>query len=257
MVNVNTMRGCPYSCKWCSRAVYGSSYRRRNPQLVVDEMQWLKENYDVDMIWFVDDVFTISHKWLAAFAEEVNARKMVIPYEIITRSDRVTSEVLALLKESGCARVWIGAESGSQKVIDAMDRRVKVEQVREAIRDVKAHGMEAGTFIMLGYPGEEEKDIEETLHHLKYSDPDQYTITVAYPIKGTPLYNEVENIFTESLPWETSTDRDIDFKRRYKRRYYDHAIQWINHEMRYHREKNFVEKLRALRSRSMMWVNKG
>lgn len=260
MVNVNTMRGCPYSCKWCSRAVYGSSYRRRSPALVVDEIEWLKANYQFDMIWFVDDVFTISHKWLREFSDEVKARKMKMPYEIITRSDRVTGEVLQLLKESGCARVWIGAESGSQKVIDAMDRRVQVEQVREAIRAVKSFGMEAGTFIMLGYPGEDESDIKETLAHLKYSDPDLFTITVAYPIKGTPLYSEVEHLFTESLPWESTTDRDIDFKRRYKRAYYNRAIQWINSEMEYQRRKNepgsFRIKLRALKARGMMWVNK-
>jgi len=260
MVNVNTMRGCPYSCKWCSRAVYGASYRRRNPKLVVDEIEWLKENYRFDMIWFVDDVFTINHRWLREFVQEVNERNMIVPYEIITRSDRVNTDVLQLLKDSGCARVWIGAESGSQKIIDAMDRRVQVEQVREIIKQVKAFGMEAGTFIMLGYPGENETDIKETLAHLKYSDPDQYTITVAYPIKGTPLYSQVENIFTEALPWESSTDRDIDFKRTYKRAYYSHAVQWINYEMMYNKKKkelkSFLIKLKAIRARSMMWLNK-
>ena len=260
MVNVNTMRGCPYSCKWCSRAVYGSSYRRRSPKLVVDEIQWLQENYQFDMIWFVDDVFTISHKWLHEFAEEISHRKITVSYEIITRSDRVNDEVVLLLKQSGCFRVWIGAESGSQKIIDAMDRRVKVEQVRETIKLVKTHGMEAGTFIMLGYPGEDENDIRETLHHLKYSDPDHFTITVAYPIKGTPLYSEVENIFTEELPWESSTDRDIDFKRRYKRSYYTQAIKWINNEMLYTQKKknlrSLLIKLKALKARSMMWVIK-
>ena len=260
MVNVNTMRGCPYSCKWCSRAVYGASYRRRSPKLVVDEIEWLKENYHFDMIWFVDDVFTINHRWLREFVQEVNERNMIVPYEIITRSDRVNTDVLQLLKDSGCARVWIGAESGSQKIIDAMDRRVQVEQVREIIKQVKAFGMEAGTFIMLGYPGENETDIKETLAHLKYSDPDQYTITVAYPIKGTPLYSQVENIFTEALPWESSTDRDIDFKRTYKRAYYSHAVQWINYEMMYNKKKkelkSFFIKLKAIRARSMMWLNK-
>ena len=154
--------------------------------------------------------------------------------------------------------MWIGAESGSQKIIDAMDRRVKVDQVRQTIQLVKQYGMEAGTFIMLGYPGEDESDIKETLHHLKYSNPDQYTITVAYPIKGTPLYSEVENIFIEDLPWESTTDRDIDFKRRYKRSYYNHAINWINSEMHYAKHKkglkSIVTKLRALKARGMMWM---
>jgi tRNA A37 methylthiotransferase MiaB len=137
-----------------------------------------------------------------------------------------------------------------------MDRRVKVEQVREMIRMVKQHGMEAGTFIMLGYPGEEESDIKETLAHLRYSNPDHYTITVAYPIKGTPLYTEVEDIFIKDLPWETHTDRDIDFKRTYSKRYYKYAINWIQQEMLYAQSKKNIGKLktrmRAIKARAGM-----
>ncbi|HEX5151433.1 MAG TPA: radical SAM protein [Parafilimonas sp.] len=258
MLNVSTMRGCPYSCKWCSRAVYGSSYRRRNPKLVADEIEWLQKNYQFDKIWFVDDVFTINPRWLREFASEIQLRNISISYEIITRADRLNEEAVQLLKQSGCFRVWIGAESGSQKIIDAMDRRVKVEDVRSRIRLVKSYGMEAGTFIMLGYPGEDENDIKETLLHLKYSDPDQFTITVAYPIKGTPLYTEVENIFVKDLPWETSTDRDIDFKRRYTKRYYDYAMQWIQCEMsRQKHNQNFSGlklTLRSFKARGgMLW----
>jgi anaerobic magnesium-protoporphyrin IX monomethyl ester cyclase len=165
-----------------------------------------------------------------------------------------------LLKQAGCFRVWIGAESGSQKVIDAMDRRVKVEQVRAMIQMVKSYGMEAGTFIMLGYPGEDEKDIVDTLDHLKNANPNQYTITVAYPIKGTALYAEVESRFTKNLPWEEHTDRDIDFTRTYNRRYYDHAINWIYYEMRYHKRKRralgWMLKLRAWKERGQMWREK-
>ena len=260
MINLNTMRGCPYSCKWCSRAVYGSSYRRRNPALVADEIQYLKENYDFDMIWFVDDVFTINHKWLREFVGEMQSRQLKVPYEIITRADRLTEEAVQLLKQSGCFRVWIGAESGSQKIIDAMDRRVKVDDVRKMIQLVKSYGLEAGTFIMLGYPGEDETDIEETLHHLKTSNPDHYTITVAYPIKGTPLYAEVENLFVEDLPWDSTTDRDIDFKRTYNRKYYDHAITWIHYEMLFHRRKKNLKsvllKLKSLNARNKMRTEK-
>ncbi len=258
MVNVSTMRGCPYSCKWCSRAVYGSSYRRRNPKLVADEIESLQQNYQFDKIWFVDDVFTINPRWLREFANEIQLRNLNISYEIITRADRLNETAVQLLKQSGCFRVWIGAESGSQKIIDAMDRRVRVEEVRSMIQLVKSYGMEAGTFIMLGYPGEDEKDIKETLYHLKSSDPDQFTITVAYPIKGTPLYTEVENIFVKDLPWEISTDRDIDFKRRYTKRYYDYAMQWIQCEMsRHKRNRNssgLMFTLQSVKARGgMLW----
>lgn len=232
MMSVNTMRGCPYTCKWCSRAVYGGTYRRRSPQLVAQELKYIKETYNPDMIWFVDDVFTIHHKWLNEFAEEVKKQDAIIPYEIISRADRLNEDVIKILKASGCFRVWVGAESGSQKIIDAMDRRVDVMQTRQMIRLAKKHGVEAGTFIMLGYPGETKKDIKETITHLVEANPSQYTITIAYPIKGTELYNEVESEFlNKELNWETTTDRDIDFKRTHPKQYYQYAIQWVTNEV--------------------------
>src|SRR6187455_356305 len=232
-ISVSTMRGCPYTCKWCSRAVYGLSYRRRNPDKVVEELIQIKKEYNPDSLWFVDDVFTISHKWLTAFRDELQKQNLLIPYECITRADRLNEETILMLKETGCFRVWIGAESGSQKVIDLMDRRVDVKQVRDMIRLTRKHGIEAGTFIMLGYPGETEDDIEETIRHLKESNPDYFTITVAYPIKGTELYEEIEAVQTTNLDWSTSTDRQVDFKRTYSRKYYDYAVRRVINEVNY------------------------
>jgi anaerobic magnesium-protoporphyrin IX monomethyl ester cyclase len=234
-ISVSTMRGCPYSCKWCSRAVYGQSYRRRSPSIVVDEIELIQQEHEVDSLWFVDDVFTISHQWLENFTQEITRRNLVMPYECITRADRMNEEVILNLKKSGCFRVWIGAESGSQKIIDLMDRRVEVEQVQQMIQLARRHGLQAGTFIMVGYPGETKEDIYATVQHLKNANPDLFTITVAYPIKGTPLYAEVESRFITKLPWDRSTDRDIDFERTYNRRYYDYAIQMINYEVSYHK----------------------
>ncbi len=237
-ISVSTMRGCPYTCKWCSRAVYGQTYRRRTARQVVEELASIQHEYTFDTIWFVDDVFTISHQWLREFVNELKRQRLHIRYECISRSDRMNEEVIQLLQESGCFRIWIGAESGSQSVIDAMDRRVNVEQVRATIQLTKQYGIQAGTFIMVGYPGETDKDVQLTLEHLKKSDPDQYTITIAYPIKGTPLYEEVEHAFIAQLPWASSTDRQIDFKRTYSRKYYDYAVRWIYNEMALHRLKN-------------------
>lgn len=231
-ISVSTMRGCPYTCKWCSRAVYGLSYRRRSPRKVVEELKNITTKYRPDTIWFVDDVFTISHKWLKGFQEELESSKLKISYECITRADRLNEDVIGTLKATGCFRVWIGAESGSQKVIDLMDRRVDVGQVREMIRLTRKHKMEAGTFIMLGYPGETEADIYETIQHLKESDPDHFTITLAYPIRGTELFDEVE-VTNSGLAWHSTTDRDIDFKRTYPRRYYNFAVKRVLNEVHY------------------------
>jgi anaerobic magnesium-protoporphyrin IX monomethyl ester cyclase len=263
-LSVSTQRGCPYTCKWCSTAVYGQSYRRRSPEKVVAELKDIQEKYAPDTIWFVDDVFTVSHKWLAEFVDALEEAKLKVKFECISRADRMNKEVISLLKRAGCFRVWIGAESGSQKIIDAMDRRVSVEQVREMIIETRNQGIEAGTFIMLGYPGETEEDIEETINHLKISNPDYFTITVAYPIKGTSLYNEIESKKITEPEWHLSTDRDIDFKRTYPRKYYDYAVRYVISEVNSHKtpqkerlRKNFIKlKLKSFHSKAMMQLTK-
>jgi len=260
-MTVSTQRGCPYTCKWCSTAVYGQSYRRRSPQIVAQELKYLKDNYKPDSIWFVDDVFTVSHKWLEEFALEIEKQDAFVNFECITRADRMNEDVIALLKKAGCFRVWIGAESGSQKIIDLMDRRVDVNQVRKMIQLSQKSGIKAGTFIMLGYPGETEEDIFETVNHLKESNPDEFTITIAYPIKGTSLFNEVEALQINKLDWENSTDRNRDFKRTYKRKYYDYAVRWVTNEVNFHKRyinNNWLEfnslklKFKALVLRTFM-----
>jgi len=235
-MTISTQRGCPYTCKWCSTAVYGQSYRRRPAHLVAQEMKMLKEKYNPDAIWFVDDVFTISHKWLTTFHEEVVKQKAQIRFECITRAERLNDEILQLLKDAGCFRIWIGAESGSQKIIDLMDRRVNVNHVKKIIQKTNALGIETGTFIMLGYPGETEEDISTTIQYLKEANPTHYTITIAYPIKGTSLYKEVEKDITVRPDWETSTDREIDFKRSYSRKYYDYAVKKVVNEVEFYKE---------------------
>jgi anaerobic magnesium-protoporphyrin IX monomethyl ester cyclase len=260
-VSVNTMRGCPYTCKWCSHSVYGLTYRRLSPERTAYEIEYVKEKYNPDMLWFVDDVFTISYKWLFKLEEILKSRNIKIRFECISRSDRLNEDVIKSLKNLGCFRLWIGAESGSQKVLDLMDRRVKAAQVREMIRLASKYGIETGTFIMLGYPGESKEDIYITARHLKQSNPDLFLTTVAYPIKGTPFYGEVEERITTDLPWEIRTDRDLDFSGRYSKRFYQYANRYLVNEVNLHKMRsngngNFVKKgktfLKAKVSRVMM-----
>jgi len=243
-MTVSTQRGCPYTCKWCSTAVYGQSYRRRPANLVVEELAMLQKKYNPDSIWFVDDVFTVSHKWIREFHSETKRQNIIIPFECITRAERLNDEILQLLKEAGCYRIWIGAESGSQKIIDAMDRRVDVNVVKDAIIKTNKIGIETGTFIMLGYPGENEDDINETISYLKKANPTYFTITIAYPIKGTSLYSEIEKDIIVRPNWETSTDRQIDFKRTYSRKYYDYAVRRVVNEVEAFKTDSLLNKVK-------------
>ncbi len=172
--------------------MYGHSHRRRSPANVADEMQWIIDRYDPDQVWYADDVFTISHPWLASYTAELKRRGIHRPFETITRADRLQNEgAAALLRELGCYRIWIGSESGSQKILDAMQRGVKVEQVRHACRLAHAQGIEVGMFLMWGYEGEELDDIAATVEHVKQSNPDVFFTTVSYPIKGTGYFDKV------------------------------------------------------------------
>jgi anaerobic magnesium-protoporphyrin IX monomethyl ester cyclase len=229
-VNFITARGCPYKCRWCSHQVFGQTHRRRDPVLVVDEVEFLLQTYSPDMVWVSDDVFTINHKWIRDYADEMRRRHLRIPFECISRADRLNAEMLDLLAELGCFRVWIGSESGSQRILDAMDRGVKVEQVQQAIALTRERGIESGMFLMWGYEGEELDDIEATIKHVCVSQPDIFFTTVSYPIKGTPYYKKVSDRLVQLQPWGVTTDREIKIKGRHSRTFYSHADKLLRTE---------------------------
>ncbi|MBZ0289208.1 MAG: B12-binding domain-containing radical SAM protein, partial [Anaerolineae bacterium] len=166
-ISVIHARGCPYTCKWCSHSVYGNTHRRRTPEDAADELLWIKERYNPDLIWYADDVFTINYRWLFDYAAALKQRGVRIPFECISRADRLNDEVVKTLADMGCYRLWNGSESGSQRVLDAMDRKVKVKDVQQKTHLLQQHGIETGMFIMLGYEGETIEDLEATVEHLK------------------------------------------------------------------------------------------
>jgi anaerobic magnesium-protoporphyrin IX monomethyl ester cyclase len=226
-----TARGCPYHCNWCSHEVFGKTHRRRSVRAVVEEVEWLLATYHPDMLWIADDVFTIHHGWLREYAAEMRRRGLRVPFECISRADRLNSEAVRLLAELGCFRVWVGSESGSQRILDAMQREVTVEQVRTSVALCKAHGIATGMFLMWGYEGEELSDIEATIEHVKRSAPDVFLTTLAYPIKGTPYYERAANSLMQPKPWQETSDREIAVRGRHSRRFYGLADQLLRDEV--------------------------
>ena len=230
-VSVITARGCPYHCNWCSHSVYGKTHRRRSPASVVDEVEWIAQRYQPDMLWLADDVFTIHHGWIFEYAKEMSRRGLKIPFECITRADRLNPTIAETLAGLGCFRVWIGSESGSQRILDAMQRGVKVEQVRAAVALCKQNGIQTGMFLMWGYEGEEIADIEATVDHVKQCRPDVFFTTVSYPIQGTPYFEKVASRLVSVRPWESTTDREIQIRGRHSKKFYGHADELLKTEM--------------------------
>lgn len=231
-VNLITARGCPYKCHWCSHAVFGFTHRRRSYLDVADELEHIRDRFRPDQVWYADDVFTISHRWLFDYAKELGRRNLRLPFETISRADRMMrEEVLETLAEMGCYRVWIGSESGSGRVLDAMERGVTPEQVQWATKAAQRHGIEVGMFLMWGYEGETEADIAATVEHVKKANPDVFFTTVAYPIKNTAYYHEVVGRVEAAKPWEDATDRDYTIRGRHSRAYYKQADRWLRNEV--------------------------
>ncbi|MCS7312508.1 MAG: B12-binding domain-containing radical SAM protein [Acidobacteria bacterium] len=218
-VSLITARGSPYTCTWCSHAVFGSSHRRRSSQNVADELETIVQTYHPDVVWYADDVFTIHYGWFFQYAAELKRRGLRVPFETISREDRLNEAVVRTLAEMGCLRLWVGIENGSQRVLDAMDRRVNAERARWFIRLLRRYGIETGVFIMLGYEGEDVADIQTTLKFLKEADPDVFLTTGAYPIKGTPYYDLVADRIVARKPWDEGSDRDLTIAGRHSRRF--------------------------------------
>ena len=236
-VSLITARGCPYTCTWCSHSVFGQTHRRRSVEDVADEVEWIVNTYNPDQLWYADDVFTIVPRWTIAFAAELKKRGIRVPFECISRPDRLNEKVIAALADMGCYRLWLGAESGSQRILDRMKRRTDAEDVQRKSLMLQAAGIEVGMFIMLGFEGEEIIDIEDTVDHLKASQPNLFLTTVSYPIKGTAYYDEVADKLTNHLAWDQRTDRDLGVADRFSADFYQHATRYMVNEVNFHKER--------------------
>ncbi len=252
-VSLITARGCPYRCSWCSHSVFGFTHRRRSPTNVADEVEEIVERYRPDMLWYADDVFTIHHRWLFKYAEELDRRGLNLPFETITREDRLNENVVQTLHKMACSRIWIGAESGSQRILDRMQRRTDAARVVDMVKLLQSYGIEAGMFIMLGYDGEEIEDLETTVDRLKDALPDIFLTTVAYPIQGTEYFRQVaDRVVSLSDSWEHGGDRLQTVAGRRSRRFYRFATRWMVGEVALHRQRVRSEGGFAGRARNFL-----
>jgi anaerobic magnesium-protoporphyrin IX monomethyl ester cyclase len=245
-VSLITARGCPYHCNWCSHEVFGKTHRRRKPSSVADELAWLMDRYSPDMAWMADDVFTIHPGWLLQYSAELKRRRLKLPFECISRADRLKPEIVDALADIGCFRVWIGSESGSQRILDAMERGVTAEQVQNSVSLCKSRGIQTGMFLMWGYEGENLSDVEATIQHVKNTDPDIFFTTVAYPIKGTPYFSAVADRIDPLKEWSVGSDREVRIRGRHSRRFYSFADQLLRSEVELERARKTSAEASAI-----------
>lgn len=220
-LNMVTTRGCPFHCNWCAKPIYGQVYHSRSPENVVDEMVALHQFAHPDHLWFADDIFGLKPGWIGRFDELVQTRDAVIPFKCLSRVDLLLKEDnVRHLKNAGCQTVWVGAESGSQKILDAMEKGTRVEQIYEASSLLHESGIKVGFFLQYGYPGETRADIDKTLLMVHECRPDDIGISVSYPLPGTKFYDQVRQELVAKQNWTDSGDLDMMFHGTYSRDFY-------------------------------------
>ena len=245
-MNLATTRGCPFHCNWCAKPIYGQRYAVRSPANVVDEIAWLKQQYAPDQLTVVDDVFGLQPGWVQRFAELVEQRGVRLPFRCLMRADQVNHDVARALRGAGCRMVWMGAESGSQRVLDAMEKGVRVEQIRQAADELQRNGIDVGLFLQFGYPGEQWEDVEATLRLVHDIAPQDIGVSVSYPLPGTKFYERVRADLGEKQNWFDSDDLAMMYRATYEPQFYRALHHVVHHDFRARR---VARRMRLLAAR--------
>jgi anaerobic magnesium-protoporphyrin IX monomethyl ester cyclase len=230
--NVATSRGCPYACNWCAKPTFGRGYEQRSPLSVATELRQIKDTIAPGHIWFADDIFGLTPGWLRSFASEVTRLDARMPFMMQSRVNLMKLDAVEALAEAGAEEVWLGVESGSQKILDAMEKGSRVEEVREATRNLKAHGIRACWFIQLGYPGENWEDLSATRELIRKEGPDDIGVSVAYPLPGTRFHELVRMQLGDRQNWEDSDDLAMLFEGTYDTQFYRLLRDVLHEEVR-------------------------
>jgi len=231
-LNMATSRGCPYRCNWCAKPVFGQKYHCRSPRSVAVEMLHLKRTYAPDRIWFADDIFALSPRWTEEFAQAVSELDAVTPFRMQSRCDLMTASTTPALKRAGCAEVWMGCESGSQKILDAMDKGIRVEQIYAARENLRRNGIRACFFLQFGYPGEGWSEIEATIRMVRETQPDDIGVSVSYPLPGTVFHRNVFRAIGSRANWSDSADLAMIFSGPYPSEFYRALADALHIEVR-------------------------
>jgi anaerobic magnesium-protoporphyrin IX monomethyl ester cyclase len=241
-LNMATTRGCPFHCNWCAKPIWGQRYNVRSPENVLAEMQWLRDSYHPDHIWFADDIMGLKPGWLPRFAELIEEEGIFIPFKCLNRADLLLrpGEIDAL-KKAGCQIVWTGAESGSQKILDAMEKGTQISQIYEAAARLHAAGIQVGFFLQFGYPGETRKDIECTFQMIRDCKPDDIGISVSYPLPGTPFFERVKGELGIKKNWNDSNDLAMLYRGPYSTKFYRQLHRIVHKEFRLQKYRNKVD----------------
>ncbi len=243
-LNIATTRGCPYKCNWCAKPIYGNRYNSHSPKYIVQQIKFLSESFNVNRFWMCDDIFGLKPNWVQEFNTELKKEHLNISYYIQSRADLLLKEdTIEALAESGLEEVWIGAESGSQKILDAMDKGTTVDQIYTATRLLKEKNIRIAFFIQFGYLTETKEDIQKTVTMIQELVPDNIGISVSYPLPGTKFYNKVKDDLKLKANWTDSDDLAMMFQGTFNSKFYKKLHRFVHKEFRKSQAKEYFKQI--------------
>ena len=181
-------RGCPFMCTFCNKAVFGSSYRRRTAENLVAEIKQQKEILGIDEIYFVDDLFVTNQKWLDGFFERYRESNLGLPWKCLGRVDQVDKTTYRKMKENGCFLVQFGIESGDDKMLEKIEKRITREKASFAVKAAQEAGLSTATYFILGHPGDSYRSVLATIDFALSLNADVCHFFVLVPFPGTANY---------------------------------------------------------------------
>jgi anaerobic magnesium-protoporphyrin IX monomethyl ester cyclase len=194
-------RGCPYSCIFCSKSVFGNKYRHNGSDYVINEIELLTEKFGVKEIKFYDDVLTLDRKWIMAICAELKKRKIDISWTCETRVNLVDKELLKVMRAAGCYMIAYGVESGDQGVLTTLGKNITLDQITNAFRLTHEARISTVAYFMLGAPSETLETIKKTIEFAKKLNCDFAQFSIATPYPGTELNRLAEEKNCESQSW--------------------------------------------------------
>ncbi|MFX1391992.1 MAG: B12-binding domain-containing radical SAM protein [Promethearchaeota archaeon] len=199
-------KGCPFSCGYCP--VAKTKYSGRSGKEIVKELKLLKKLANIKFIWFFDEIFTINRKRVLEICGEIIKEKLKIKWFCDSRVDLVDLDLLKLMRKAGCIGISYGVESGSQKILDAMNKGITVQQALKALKWTRKARIPIQLNLLFGYIGENSKTLKETEIFVKKTLPEFLQISTIIALNNTKFYDiALENKWlTENLDWKTDLE---------------------------------------------------
>ncbi len=191
---IMTSRGCPFACEYCSSSRMGGiGLRCRSPANVVEELTFIHEKYGVKQIEFFDDTFTLNRRRAAQIASEIRSRGLDIGWVATSRVDTIDKSLIQELKSGGMNTIYYGVEAGSQRVLDMMNKRIRLKQIKDAFRATHECGINTVGSFMFGYPNETLDEMRQTIGFAIQLNPDYAQFSISTPFPGTPIYQRLKS----------------------------------------------------------------